>query len=185
MLCSHKLRAALGAASVLSLFAYSAALAQTPDARTPEVIAIQTGLDQACLPALENPGHGTPKIAGLKQDDGGIFLPISGNERLNISPPDSVNPTVCIMTLSFPVGQRQGVLTLLNAWSAAHHLKAVKVDEKSQGSDDQRWTSTWAGQTPRGAMAIAFSADHPLNADSRQAGLSQATVQVSLTGLKS
>jgi hypothetical protein len=153
--------------------------ASAADTRTPEAIAIQTGLEQVCLPALRQHSEALPKAAGLRRDDGGAYLPIANGEKLHLAPPTAVNPTVCMMTLSYPVGRRKGVLTLLDAWAAAHHLTAVKVDKATEGPANERWTSTWEGDAPAGRLAIAFTASHPLSGDA--AGQSQATVLVSLT----
>jgi hypothetical protein len=169
------------AGSALALSTASSAVAQATDTRTPEAIAIQTGIEQVCVPRLGHHGQSPPASAALRHDDNGAFVPVNGSERLRIILPDSVNPTVCTMSLNYPDGQRKGMLALLDAWSAAHHLKPVRISQMSRGPDGQRWTSTWEGQSPRGEMAIAFSADQPLSAATGKPAPNLATIEVSLS----
>jgi len=156
-------------------------MAQGTETRTPEAIAIQTGIEQVCMPRLGHHGQPSPDSAALRHDENGPFLPVNGAERLRITLPDSVNPTVCTMSLNYPAGSRKGMLALLDAWSAAHHLKPVRIHQTSRGPDGERWTSTWAGQNPSGEMAIAFSADQPLDAGPGKPAPNLATIEISLS----
>jgi len=169
------------ASSALTLSTTTSAMAQATDTRTPEAIAIQTGIEQVCIPLLGHHGQSPPGSAAVRHDENGPFLPVNGAERLRITLPDSVNPTVCTMSLNYPDGRCKGMLALLDAWSAAHHLKPVRVDQTSRGPEGERWTSTWAGQNPSGEMAIAFSADQPLGAAPGKSAPNLATIEISLS----
>lgn len=168
-------------ACALNLLNSAAAFAQPQDTRTPEAVALQTGLERACLPALKHKGAKVSELPGLAHDDAGPFLPINETERLRISPPSAVNPTVCMMTLYYPPGGRKAMLALLDAWSAANHLAPVRVDQPNQGPEHLRWTSTWEGATGAGEMALAFSAEKALDGGPVHDGRNQATLLVSLT----
>jgi hypothetical protein len=160
------------------------ALAQSApvDQRPPAAVAVQTALERVCLPVLGGkPMKAAASAAGVQENDSGWWLAAGGKQGVAILPPDSVNPHVCSLTVTYQAGQGAPLYTLLDRWSADHGLKPVKVKAASQGATYAHVTSSWEGQTPQGEMAVVLNAEKGLNGAPAANGENQATVLLSLT----
>lgn len=172
------------AAALLAAAVAAPAGAQTAsaDTRTPATVAVQTAIERVCLPVLGGQSMKTAAAtANVKQNDSGWWLSAGGAQGVAILPPDSVNPHVCALTVTYQRGQGALLYGLLETWSADHGLKAVKTKVSRQGQAHGHVTSSWEGQTPKGAMALVLNVETGLNGAPASGGEGQAAVLVSLT----
>jgi hypothetical protein len=85
-------------------------------------------IEKACMPLIKGQdAKSVIQAAGLKRSrDDGLVLQGAGVERIVLSPPTSVNPTVCSMELSYQVDQTKAIADALTAW-AANQSPAIPV----------------------------------------------------------
>lgn len=169
-------------AAAVATAGQAAAQTASADQRTPAAIALQTAVERVCLPVLGGkPMKTIASAAGVTQNDSGWWLPAGGPQGVSILPPDSVNPNVCSLTVTYQAGQGAPLYDLLSRWSQDHGLQPVKVKEPSRGPSYARVTSSWEGQTPSGQMAIVLATEKQLNGAPVAGADNQATVLISVT----
>ena len=179
---SIPLAALAGLAAIAATAGQACAQTAPADTRTPAAIALQTAIERVCLPVLGGrPMKAVAGPAGVTQNDSGWWLPAGGKQGVSILPPDSVNPTVCSLSVAYQAGQGAPLYALLQRWSADPGLKPVEVQAESQGPDFAHVTSSWEGQTPSGYTAIVLNVEKPLNGAPAAGGEGQAAVLVSVT----
>lgn len=175
---------------LVSLLAAGPALAQAtakPAAQTPEVAAALAALEKVCLPLASGSDLKTvARSAGLRQQDGGWVLPISGPEEVDIAPPDTANPHVCIATLRFRGDQAAAMRTAIGAWAARQSppLTPDQVAAAEKGPQELRTISSWEASTPKAADAVLFTKEKTLDGKPIDGALNEAQLIVSVTPTK-
>ena len=160
----------------------AAAQTVSPDQRPPAAVALQSAIERVCLPVLGGePMKTVASAAGVKANDSGWWLPAGGPQGVAILPPDSVNPNVCSLTVTYQAGPGAPLYDLLSRWSQDHGLKPVKTKETSQGPSYARVTSSWEGRTSSGQMAVVLATEKQLNGAPVAGADNQANVLISVT----
>lgn len=175
---------------LVSLIAAGPALAQanpTPAAQTPEVAAALTALEKICLPLASGSDLKTlAPSTGLRQENGDWVLPISGPERIDVIPPDSANPHICIATIHFRGNQADAMRSAIGAWAAQQSppLTPDQVAAAEKGPQRLRTISSWQASTPKAADAVLFTKEKTLDGKPVDGALNEAQVMVSVTPTK-
>lgn len=170
--------------------AASAAFAQTNTAPvkstplSPAATAAVSAVQNVCLPLVE--GAQPQKLAAstsLKNDNGEWTLPIENKARIEFTPPDATNPHLCIATIIHQPGEYPQILAAINGWasSQASPLRPGKVQQQSTIDGDLYTTSTWAGQTSKGAESVVLSDEKAPQGRPLLGDFGQTTLFVSVT----
>lgn len=131
-----------------------------PAPPTGDAAQILSVLDRFCVPAIG--GGSSDKLASQlgmhKNRDGDLVLSLGGPKRITVTPPNSSNPTVCILTVLYDIGGDGPIYDALNNWGQAHSNPYVqaRVRETSQVGDETHVTSTWSAVEADGAEGLVF-----------------------------
>lgn len=149
----------------------TAALAQAPPGQpapnppasaqtTPAAADTVATLQKACLPILRGEhAKQAAQAAGFKLQDGGWVLPIAGEHRIDLAPPDAANPHVCTLTITAAPQDEVAMRNALGAWAAAQRPPLVAVGGGQDPSGvSQGWViSTWSAQTAGGVESVVLT----------------------------
>jgi|WetSurMetagenome_2_1015567.scaffolds.fasta_scaffold105784_2 hypothetical protein len=156
--------------------------AMAPAPSAPAATAALTTLQQVCLPLLQGQTiKAVSSSTGLKKKDGQWVLPVAGDQDVALNPPDLANPHVCSAVIPHRPGSGDAIFASLDGWAKAQAppLSPDKVRVQSAEGDEQVTTSSWTGQTPKGAEALVLADTRSVSGQAAGA-LDKATLLVSL-----
>jgi hypothetical protein len=139
-------------------------------------------LQKICLPVLRGGDlKASASAAGFRLKDGEWVLTIAGNRRIELSPPDQINPHVCGASIYALPTSTPGLEQALNIWATAHAppLAPVKLNAAVPGSLQPWTTSSWSAQTPSGVLGVALGQEQPAHGPTQP--VLESDLQVSLT----
>ena len=148
-------------------------------APSPAVADMVTTLQQVCLPVLKGGDvKASASAAGFKLEDGEWVLPINGDRRIELAPPDVANPHVCSAAVYANPDSQAALRQAVNTWADAQSPPLTQVQEPL-GLTTAGWSSSsWRGQTPAGTLSVALGQAQP--APGRSPNVLESDLEVSL-----
>jgi hypothetical protein len=156
------------------------AVSPQPGSNASDAAQIVSVLDRFCVPAVA--GAPAAKLAasvGIRTNrDGDMVLALAGGNRITVSPPDTSNPNVCILTVLYDVGGDRPIFDALKGWALAHKPAYApgKVRESSTVGDESHIISTWEGTEADGIEGLVFVQARTADDKPLTAGADQATI---------
>jgi hypothetical protein len=165
-------------AAVAGSPAPSLAQAAAPPPTATDMVAT---LQKVCLPVLKGGDlKASANAAGFKLKDGQWVLTINGDRRIELSPPDKINPHVCSAAIYARPSSTAALEQALNDWAGAQTppLAPVKLNASAPGTAQPWTTSSWSAQTPAGVLGVALGQEQP--APGKSEPVLESDLQVSL-----
>ena len=160
--------------------AFSRDAASLRGAPSPAVADMVKTLKQVCLPLLKGGDLGpAASAAGFRLKDGQWVLPIKGDRRIELSPPDDANPHVCSAAVYAKPDSQAALRQALSGWAGAQSPPLTPVQEPPELATAGWSTSSWRGQTPAGTLGVALGQAQPAQAPA--ATVLESDLEVSLT----
>jgi hypothetical protein len=156
--------------------------AMAPGLPTLAATAALTTLEQVCLPLLQGQSlKAVSASTGLKSKDGRWILPIADKREATLDPPDDANPHVCSAKIPYRAGSGDAILAAVDGWAQAQAppLRPDKIRVQSTLGSEPVTTSSWIGQSPKGAEGLVLCQKKPVGGQAADS-LKQATLLVSL-----
>jgi hypothetical protein len=160
--------------------AFSQNTAPVSGAPSPAVAGMVKTLQQVCVPVLKGGAlRAAASAAGFRLKDGQWVLPISGDRRIELAPPDEANPHVCSAAVYAKPDSQAALRQAVNTWAAAQSPPLALATEPPGAATPGWSTSSWRGQTPAGTLGVALGQAQP--AQARSPAVLESDLQVSLT----
>jgi hypothetical protein len=175
----HSLTCAAGVIAGIPCMALGQPTMSTP----PSASATVTMLQNVCLPLIEGGNLALiAKANHLRRKDGQWILIIDRKRRLDLDPPDTVNPHVCGATITHSVGSGPAIRQAVDDWARSRSpaLTAVKIDQTSAGPTYLRTTSTWRGADPQGVLGVVLSEEKTLKGAPVAGNEDQSEIEISI-----
>ena len=162
--------------------AASPPVALSPKATTAS--AAVRALQQVCLPLLE--GGDTWKVArtaGFVEQDGQWVLPIDGESRLVLNPPDRVNSRLCSASITYPMDDKSALEDAVDHWAEAQTppLRLVEAGVWTRGATYVSHASTWPGRSPGQSEGLALTEIRTAQGGPIAGDLDRSNLQLSFT----
>ena len=136
---------------------FSQTVAPTSGAASPAVADMVKTLQQVCLPVLKGGDvKAAASAAGFRLKDGLWVLQISGERRVELSPPDEANPHVCSAAVFSRPNSQAALRQALSGWAAAQNPPLTLEAEPADAANAGWSSSSWRGAIAAGTLGVAL-----------------------------
>ena len=141
-------------------------------------------LQQVCLPLLAGgDAWKVARAAGFVDQDGQWVLPIDGESRIVLNPPDRVNARLCSASITYPMNEEGQLEDAVGHWADAKTppLRPLSLGLWTRGPTFVSNQSSWSGHTPAGSESLVLTEVRTAQGGPIAGVLDRSNLQLSVT----